>query len=1225
MNTPVPYILPLADCRDPAAVGGKAINLSRLMGAGFPVPGGFVVTTSAYRAAEGVAEPPADVRDAILAAYRGMGSPVVAVRSSATAEDLAEASMAGQYETFLDIEGEKEVVRAVGKCWASLDSERVRAYLETHGIDRAQVAMGVVVQKQVPADVAGVLFTANPKPGALGEMLIESSWGLGEAVVSGLVQPDTLVLDRATGAATSIRTSDKKVWIPAGSRSEGSRPTPDELRRELSLNSRQVLALWRLGLRVMEHFGSAQDIEWAIEGDNVHLLQSRAITTLEVAEAYEESLSRTRADLREAKRAGRGDWARHNIAETLPHPTPLTWDVVRRFMSGDGGFGEMYREAGFEPSPEVRRDGFLDLIAGRIYMDLSRAPEMFFEGYPYAYDPEELARDPGASQGPPTLPRGSIRERPAVGPRAAGVQKKMMRLAEDYDRVLDDEILPQLNRWVADEKQRDLQSIDAAEWRKLWECRRERALQEFGAKLMLPSLVAAMAVEELRSFCAESFWDAEPVQLANELSAGHAPDQTLLGTQGLWEVAHGQTAVDRWLASFGHRSPEEFDLATPRWRERPEAVESMAGHLEGAESPLDRHRKRTEECEARVRELKGALDGAAAREFDRRLALAHRYMRFREDGKFHLMLAYDLLRDLALEAGRRLDIGADVFLLREEELFDSLSTGIASLHLLERRRLARAAEAEIDLPYLITEDRIATLGERIQIESTGKIPAFAISGGTASGPARIILSPEEAGDPGDGYVLVCPSTDPNWTPLFAKAAGLVIERGGMLSHGAVVAREMGIPAVVCDGATRLLEDGETVTVDGDLGCLVRLAERSTVGATCEEAASPDPADTRIPAVMTPPPPGRTERAGGRWRNRALAVWAVFFVAMFLLPGTWLYDGAMTVVDFFMLPLVDALGRPGTVAAVAAGLAALSMVGQRLFTDNRRLAEAKKRSGALRRQAPRLPKGSPRRKALEQAASPVQLRLLNAALFPLLLILGPMVMVFLWFPTRVDPASWNAAPGATAYVTARVKGDHSGAVKLVHVSGLRLDDRTPASRKIVLIRPVLDRLLRQWSAESAAPEDDPWELRAMAYRRTREEMLADLNGFLGRPMPARDVSWTLQTPEGRSGRFPLRVETEGWPPVKSAVALGRRVAPEPKEDLADGKGPVQIARPKATGGKPHPVEWIKVAYRGRDVRGANVFWQPVEWMVISWLPGWLIVYLLVYLPAMFALKWALRVP
>ena len=187
--------------------------------------------------------------------------------------------------------------------------------------------------------------------------------------------------------------------------------------------------------------------------------------------------------------------------------------------------------------------------------------------------------------------------------------------------------------------------------------------------------------------------------------------------------------------------------------------------------------------------------------------------------------------------------------------------------------------------------------------------------------------------------------------------------------------------------------------------------------------------------------------------------------------------------------------------------------------------------------------------------------------------------------------------------------------------LHLDDRTPASQKITLIRPVLERLLGRWNAESAVPADAPWELRAAAEH-TREEMLADLNRFLSRPMPARDLSWTLQTPEGTGGKYSLRVETEEGAPVASAVVLGERVAPEAKQDLGDGKGPVQIARPNVPG---HPVEWVKVAYREHAVRGAKVFWQPVEWLVKPWLPGWLIVYLLVYLPAMFVLKWVLRVP
>jgi len=464
----------------------------------------------------------------------------------------------------------------------------------------------------------------------------------------------------------------------------------------------------------------------------------------------------------------------------------------------------------------------------------------------------------------------------------------------------------------------------------------------------------------------------------------------------------------------------------------------------------------------------------------------------------------------------------------------------------------------------------------------------------------------------------------------------VIECGGMLSHGAVVAREMGIPAVVCDGATRLLKDGETVTIDGDHGNLLRLAERAeqalvkTPGAAEEESeehaanedvAQPDPTDTRIAAAMTPPPPGPIERACGKWAGGATAAWTVFFLAMFLLPGTWLWDGAMAALDFCMLPLVGSLGRVGTVAAVAAGLALFSIVAQRFLTDNRRLAEAKRRIRTLRKEASTLPKDSPRRKALDQAASGVQYRLLKAALFPLLLILGPMVMVFLWFPARVDPASWNAEPGATVFVTASVKGDHAGAVTLVYDAELSLEERTPASQHITLIRPVLERLRKRWSKESAIPADTPWELRAAA-RHTRSEMLADLGAFLRRPMPSRDVSWTLQTPKDKDGKFQLRIDTEGAPPIHSDVVLGGQIAPEPKEDLGDGKGPVQVVRSPAVD---HPVELVKVAYREQLVKGSDVFWQPIQRMVTSWLPGWLIVYLLVYLPAMFLLKWLLRVP
>src|SRR3954470_17467835 len=214
INT-ITLLQPLQDCREKSLAGGKAVNLGILIRAGFTVPDGFCITTDAYRYWAGTKseEIPADLVDEVTRAYRAMGSPAVAVRSSATAEDMAEASMAGQYDTFLDIKGEEALLDRIRCCWASLDSPRTRAYLAEHQIDLAKVAMAVVVQRLIPSDVAGVLFTANTQTGSKNEMLVESSWGLGEAVVSGLVQPDILRIDSQTGRVVHARIADKQVQI----------------------------------------------------------------------------------------------------------------------------------------------------------------------------------------------------------------------------------------------------------------------------------------------------------------------------------------------------------------------------------------------------------------------------------------------------------------------------------------------------------------------------------------------------------------------------------------------------------------------------------------------------------------------------------------------------------------------------------------------------------------------------------------------------------------------------------------------------------------------------------------------------------------------------------------------------------------------------------------------------------------------------------------------------
>jgi len=1224
-----PFVLPLADGHDPATVGGKAINLARLINAGFPVPDGFVVTTHAFRRAQGAGEDvPAELLDAIQAAYRSIGSPVVAVRSSATAEDLDDASMAGQYETYLDLQGVEPVLNAVVKCWESINSPRVGAYLQDRGIPHENVAMAVVVQELIPADKAGVLFTANPQTGSRNELLLEASWGLGETVVSGMVQPDTIVLDRATGAVRSCAIADKQTWIAPGARAAA--PVPDDKRNVGCLNSREVLDLWKLGLKVMDHFDSPQDIEWAVAGGRVYLLQSRSVTTLEDAETYEQLLTDVRAELRAAGKAGRGDWVRHNIGETLPHPTPLTWSVIRQFMSGDGGFGRMYKTVGFAPSKAVCEEGFLDLIGGRIYMDLSRAPEMFFEGFCCTYDLDLLRSSPDAAQGPPTVPSGSLWDQLGTARKLKASGGNLRELARDFDRRLTDEIIPQFEKYVSEQKAVDPAGLSASQWRELWRSRRAEVLDSFAPESLLPSLIVGMAMDDLRSFISEHFWDEDPDALAAELSAGGHADLTVAASQHLYEIAAGESSVDQWLEIYGHRAPDEFDLAAPRWRRTPELVARLAEHMKGAEAPIDRHDARARQVAQRVEELKASLSPSLRDELDRLTTMVHRYIRFREDAKHYLMLGYDLLCDMLLAAGERLDIGDGVFLLDIEELHDALETGIAPLHLIEKRRQRRMAEKRLSLPDVITQADLETLGEAPALAGGDRLDAFVLSSGACRGPARIVHSPQEAGDLGSGYVLVCPSTDPSWTPLFVGACGLVLEQGGTLSHGAVVAREMGLPAVVLSGAARLLDEGEEITVDGGQGAVLRRSAGRD-----EAPAEPRPGDIRIAREKTPPIPGRIERRGALIRNVFLAVWTVFFLVYYF-AGPGLENVSFRILDAVLLPLVAAAGKPATVALIAALFALLTMVGQKLLTDNSRLREARKRAAALRKEAGSLPRDSARFKALTALAAPVQTRVAAAAFVPLALFLGPMIVSFLWLPQRVDTAVRNAKPGSEVKVTAVINGDCDKPISLSVASPLALSDVSPPARSIFQARGPLQKHLGQLRRTQSDLDGMSWD-EALAVEHKRKAYLGELEAFLAGDMPDQKLSWAVVTPEKTAGKWPITISTPGGEKVTVYAVLGEGCAPEAKEDIVVTAGrrtmtdrQVQLWRADSADAA---IKEVQVRYRDPNpVEGEGIFWAPLAWFepdentgpIKALFAPWLVLYIAVYVVVMFGLKAALRV-
>ena len=1198
------YTRSLVNCRDSAVVGGKGASLGRLLRAGLQVPGGFVVNTHAYRLAylsraeSGKAVPvPPEVAEEILYRYEQMGRGTVAVRSSATAEDLAAASMAGQCETFLDISGEEALLAAVRNCWASLHTERVCAYLHEHGIDRSVVAMAVVVQRLIPADVAGVMFTADPNGGRRKEMLIEANWGLGETVVGGHVQPDVLRLDGATGRVLSASIADKTVYLPAGD--VGEKSVEESRRKQPCLNSRNVHNLWLLGKQTEHYFGAPQDIEWAIHDGRLHLLQARPITTQSEIETRQEALTSTRDHLRNEIARQRGPWVLHNLAETLPHPTPLTWSVIKPFMAGSGGFGAMYRRAGFEPSPAIAEDGFLELIAGRVYMDVTRSPQMFCQDFPFEYDLQKLLRDPDASQKPPTLPRGSFSTRLKASSFLAKAGSTIRSLSDSAATDFRQKTVPEIEAWVARSRGLNLSSLPVEDLIAVWMEREKQVLDVFGPETLLPSLICGMVWADLETFLHENFWEEYADALVRLIAAGGEPDCTVVVNAELFEVGMGKRRLDAWLVAHGHRGAGEFDLAAPRWREQPNLLRDLATRLITGESPLERFHRGKDAAAAETAKLRAQLTPKRASEFDRRLELVHRFMPFREEGKDYFMRGYDLLRDVALELGRRLDVGDGVFHLTRNEIFDALRVGFAPHYLIEQRELRYRTEIKLPLPRVIDSESIERFGEPPEVEmNAGAYQALSISAGRASGPAKILHDPTQAEDLGRGYILVCPSTDPAWTPLFVNAAGLVLERGGALSHGAVVAREMGLPAVVLADATLIFRNGEQIEIDGNKGRVGRAQKDAGRPADVEVV---DPSDTRIPRAWMPPPAGERDRRAASWCKAALGIWTVYLLGFFLLPKAFFQGPSLLVLDILLWPLVVALGRPATVAVAAAGIAALTLLVQKLVTDNGALVEAKRRAAKLVQKARSLPAGTPRREAMMELAAPVNGRLLIARLVPVCLLLGLLMLPLVWFRDRIDPSVPVAPAGSPVQIVATVDGEWSKPVRIELPANVALDETTVASRTLPPIRKTLEHLLTLYR-ESTNNTSGPWELQVVPDV-ARVQTVNNLKNYLDAGLPPQGLTWTIRPTQGASGRFPVSVVAEGHPPVALTVVLGNQYPPG---SLA------------AAGGADTPVKEVRAVYPNTATK--QVFWRPFEAVDI----GWLGVYLLTYLPVLFILQALMKV-
>ncbi|MDQ4010010.1 MAG: PEP-utilizing enzyme [Actinomycetota bacterium] len=852
-------------------VGGKAANLGELIRAGFPVPPGFCLTTAAYqrvaadsfdpatpdtgrlaeqaRAAILASPVPAAVADAVQRAYRALGDDVpVAVRSSATAEDLPWASFAGQQDTYLNIIGAEAVLDAVRRCWASLWTDRAVSYRTTNGIDHATVRLAVVVQHMVEPQAAGVLFTADPVTGHRGHTVIDASPGLGEAVVSGAVNPDHFVVD-ATGAVLERRLGDKRVVVralPGGGTEQVARPadagTP-------CVSNAQIHDLVALGQRVQAHYGAPQDIEWALDGAGaLWLMQARPITTLYPVPTQPDGQLRVYFCV--------------SLAQGLTRPiTPMGIAAFRLITScisevvfgsavpdpvaGPAAFAEAGQRPFADVTPVLRsRVGralvprILDVMEARSAVvlrqlcDDPRLAERTTSWWPFVRRLLTVAvrfRIPLQIVQALISPAAARRRVDEVGRRLrsqltvpAGITSGQR--LDHAQRLLNTAVIPImpavtpvagagfLARALAGKLARE--DVEPGEWDEML-----RGLPHNVTTKMDLELWAVATRLRANQAAANVVQGAAPAELAHRFASRELPP--LL-----------QRELEEFLVRHGHRAVAEIDVGMPRWSDDPAHILGVLANYLRLEDPnlapdaqFTRGARAAEAAVTRVVSRGGRRSRLRAAAVRIALSRVRGLVGMRETHKDYLVRALAHVRQQLAAVGAELgDRGVlakpdDVFFLDLIEARTALEgmdfRGVVAARQedyereLRRRQVPRIMLSDGSLPETLATSGLIPVG--------GQLAGTPASAGTVTAIARVVLDPIGAHlEPGE--ILVAPSTDPGWTPLFLTAGGLVMEMGGANSHGAVVAREYGIPAVVgVPDATLRITTGQRITVHGATG------------------------------------------------------------------------------------------------------------------------------------------------------------------------------------------------------------------------------------------------------------------------------------------------------------------------------------------------------------------------------------------------------------------------
>jgi pyruvate,water dikinase len=720
-----------------------------------------------------------------------------------------------------------QCIEAVFRSW---NSDRALTYRKEHDI-RDCFGTAVNVQAMFPSEVSGIVFTVNPNNVAAQEMVVEGSYGLGEAIVSGDVHPDNFLVDRKT-FAIKRRVIGEKTHVIAALGDSGRRAAD-----AACLSDEQIRELAEISMRVERFFGHPVDIEWGLAGGTFALLQSRAIRGLEVVEDVEIGRKEEIHRLRELAAKGRKVWVLHNLSETLPTPTPLTWDIVGRFMTGSGGFGKMYRDFGYQPSGDVMESGFLDLICGRIYADPSRAANLFWDGMPLGYDLDAVVRDPKLMDAAPTRFEAEradgrfLASLPRLTRRMLRCNRNMKTLRKSVLDRFENEVLPPYLDWVRQKRSQDLTRLSTTQALDELDARIDRVLQDFGGESLKPGFFGGVAQAAVEGMLTQLMGREKGLALALTLSQGLEGDSTIEQSIAMFEVARGTRTLAAFLEEYGHRAVEEMELSRPRWREDSAYVRQILSvYLDPkVTSPEMTHRanvRKRQEAERALPETLRQWGGASFLEQLRTdVGDAQRMLPYRETAKHYLMMGYETIRLAIVELSRRWDLGRDVFFLNLRELREYETRRESLKPIIASRKIRWQSAKQLAMADVLDSQNLENLGLPEAVEAATELTGEPVAPGVAAGTAQLVKDPSETAGLCTDYVLVCHSTDPGWTALFVHARGLVVEKGGVLSHGAIVARDFGIPAVVCQHAMRRIPDGATIRVDGNHGIITLLDQK----------------------------------------------------------------------------------------------------------------------------------------------------------------------------------------------------------------------------------------------------------------------------------------------------------------------------------------------------------------------------------------------------------------